>query len=302
MSGRKHKHKYKYRIYMVMAAILILVLLIGTIIIAATAIGKKNDKRTQASDLNVEVADSIADNSAGTVEDIGFELFRLGNESNVPDSILEFAYKNNLSTDQWPQEMIELLERNPETEEFVLNYPLLKDKEFEIDLSDCDYRSEVPLFLQWDQRWGYSPYGSSNIAIAGCGPTCLSMVYVHLTGDTSMNPKAMAEFSTEYGYCVPGNGSDWALIHEGGEILGLNVEEVYLDEYAIASELEAGNPVICIMDKGIFTTGGHFIVLTDYIDGQFKVNDPNSNIRTEQLWDYDDIEDQILGLWACSYY
>lgn len=295
------KLNYKYRrILMVAAAVLILALLIGGITLAASAVGKKNNERKQASDIALDVADCIAEKSVDAVEDISFELFKIKNKRDVPDSILRFAYENDLSTDLWPKSMIELLERNPETEEFVLNYPLLKDKKFEIDLSDSGYETEVPLFLQWDQRWGYEPYGNNNIAIAGCGPTCLSMVYVYLTGDTSMNPKAMAEFSTDYGYCVPGNGSDWALIHEGGEILGLNVEEIYLDEYAIASELEEGNPVICIMDKGIFTTGGHFIVMTDYVDGQFKVNDPNSIIRSEQLWSYDEIQDQILGIWACS--
>ena len=289
-------------VYRMIAVVLILVLFIGGITVAAVAVGINNNKRQRAAKASEEVADYIVQNCTYTYAEAAMEATKLRNTSGLPDAIWEYAHKNNLSTDLWPQDIIELLERNPETEEFVVNYPLLKDKKFDIDLSDCNYKTEVPLFLQWDQRWGYEPYGDSNIAIAGCGPTCLSMVYVYLTEDTSMNPKAMAEFSTDYGYCVPGNGSDWALIHEGGEILGLNVEEVYLDEYAIASELETGNPVICIMSEGVFTTGGHYIVLTDYVDGKFKVNDPNSIIRTEQLWDYDDIEDQIEGIWACSYY
>lgn len=293
------KYTYK-RTHRAIALLLVVVLLIGGITVAAVSVGKMNNGRIQASEKSSEVAACITKGRLDTVADVDYELYKLQHKGEAPESILKFAYENDLSTDLWPQYMIELLERNPETEEFVINYPLLKDKEFEIDLSDSNYQTEVPLFLQWDERWGYSPYGSSNIAIAGCGPTCLSMVYTYLTGDTSMNPKAMAEFSTDYGYCVPGNGTQWALIHEGGEILGLDVEEVWLDEYAIAEELEEGNPVICIMDKGIFTTGGHFIVLTDYIDGKFKVNDPNSIIRSEQLWSYDEIQDQILGIWACS--
>lgn len=34
------------------------------------------------------------------------------------------------------------------------------------------------------------------------------------------------------------------------------------------------------MDHGDFTLEGHYIVMTDYVDGQIKVNDPNSNARS----------------------
>ena len=34
----------------------------------------------------------------------------------------------------------------------------------------------VPLFLQWDERWGYRSYGGDFLAVTGCGPTALSMV------------------------------------------------------------------------------------------------------------------------------
>lgn len=36
---------------------------------------------------------------------------------------------------------------------------------------------EIPALIQWDERWGYAPYGSETIiAVSGCGPTALSMV------------------------------------------------------------------------------------------------------------------------------
>ena len=53
---------------------------------------------------------------------------------------------------------------------------------------------EIPLLIQWDKRWGYETYGDDLMALSGCGPACLSMVYVGLTGDTDMNPKAMARW------------------------------------------------------------------------------------------------------------
>ncbi len=70
----------------------------------------------------------------------------------------------------------------------------------------------VPLFLLWDERWGYTNYAGQYFAPSGCGPSCLSMAYIYLTGDASMSPLAMGEFATAQGYAVDGEGSAWALI------------------------------------------------------------------------------------------
>ncbi len=293
--------KRSKRRLMIIAMFLAAIVVIGGITAAAVAVGVNASKKSAA--FNGEDTTDATNIITEAVTKAPTEVLPCTDECmGIPEPIHEFAHENNMSISEWPQEMIDLLNRNPEAEEFVVNYPLLKDKTYDIDLSDSDFNASVPHFLQWDERWGYAPYGDDNIGIAGCGPTCLSMVYVYLTGDTSMNPKAMAEFATDYGYCEPGNGSAWALIFEGGEILGLDVEEVGLDEDLIAYHLEEGRPVIAIMGPGVFTEGGHFIVMTDYIDGQIKINDPNSNIRSEKLWNYEDIEDQIQGLWACSAY
>ena len=82
-------------------------------------------------------------------------------------------------------------------------------------------------------------------------------------------------------------------------MLGLDVIEIPLDVDRIIRNLEVGNPVVCIMGPGDFTSTGHFIVMTGYEDGKIKVNDPNSPDRSNMLWDYDVIKDQIRNLWVC---
>ena len=215
------------------------------------------------------------------------------------DVITSFAKKNDLSMDEWPEELIQLLDRNPETEEFVLQYPLKKNTDYSIHLDEYENCKEVPLFLQWDERWGYTEYGNTIMGLSGCGPTCLSMVCVYLLNDTSYDPRYIANFSENNGYCVPGSGSAWSLISEGGKELGLDVVEIPLDEERIVKNLKAGNPIICIMGPGDFTTTGHFIVMTEYTDGKIKVNDPNSRANSEKLWNFEDIKYQIRNLWAC---
>lgn len=214
------------------------------------------------------------------------------------DFITKFAMKHRLNKDAWPEQLLELMEKNPETKIFVLSYPLNKDKDFEIDLSESVNSDEVPLFLQWDQRWGYLEYSGDFMGLTGCGPTCLSMVSIYLLRDEKFTPKYIAEFSERNGYSVPGQGSAWTLISEGGRKLGLDVTEIPFDETRIIRNLEAGNPIICILGPGDFTTSGHFIVMTKCVDGKIKVNDPNSKANSEQLWDLSDLEHQIKKLWV----
>ena len=81
--------------------------------------------------------------------------------------------------------------------------------------------------------------------------------------------------------------------------MGLDVTELPLDKNRIIRNLQVGNPIICVMGPGDFTSTGHFIVMTGYVDGKISVNDPNSPSRSNMLWDYEDIKDQIRNLWAC---
>lgn len=198
-----------------------------------------------------------------------------------------------------PIELQELLERNPDAEEFVLSYPLKKNQEFEIDLTEHLNSETLPLFLQWDERWGYTVYGSNVMGLTGCGPTCLSMVCLHLLQDANYTPRYVADFAEENGYYVEGSGSAWTLISEGGETLGLDITEIPLDENRMMKNLELKNPIICIMGPGDFTTAGHFIVLAGCKDGKFVVNDPNSITNSERLWSYDELKGQIKNLWVC---
>ncbi len=201
--------------------------------------------------------------------------------------------------EELPEELIELSEKNPDAREFVLNYPMKKNQTFEIDLSDYENTDSVPLFLQWDERWGYTIYGSNVMGLTGCGPTCLSMVCVYLLHDACYTPRYVADFAEENGYYVEGSGSAWTLISKGGKTLGLDVTEIPLDENRMMKNLELGNPIICIMGPGDFTTTGHFIVLAGCRDGKFIVNDPNSKINSEKLWSYEEIKGQIKNLWVC---
>ncbi len=230
---------------------------------------------------------SAMNNSSGTIKE---RLSRLNNrDSRIKDIIINY--------NDYPEELLDMLSRNIDMIDFVANFPSKKGKIYSDNIGAVK-KGEVPLLLQWDERWGYGDYGESCIAVSGCAPTCLSMVIACLTGDNSVTPYEVGKYSKENGFYVKGTGTSWSLMTTGSSHFGIKGKEISLSENVIYNELKAGHPIICSMRKGDFTTTGHFIVLTEVRDGKIKVNDPNSTQRSGILWDYDRLESQIKNLWA----
>lgn len=198
----------------------------------------------------------------------------------------------------YPQELQEMLERNPEVYDFVTGYPERDSYQGKaIDLSGEVKPGQVPLFLQWDKRWGYDSYGSEMIAVAGCGPTCMSMAYVYLTENMDKNPREMAAFAHDNGYDTEA-GTSWSFFTDGAEQLGLKGAEIGLDERKMKEVLDEGKVIICSMRPGDFTTTGHIILIRGYEEEGFLVNDPNSKENSKKHWEYDTLSSQIKCLWS----
>ena len=216
-----------------------------------------------------------------------------------------------LDRKSYPDWLIEYFIGHKEAIDWVVDYPEYSAKAKEeldqkaleaVNLNDYQVRNGIPFYLQWNQTWGYTSYGSGTLAVDGCGPTCLSMVATGLMGDTSMTPKKVADFSVENGYYTEDNVTDWNLMQQGAASLGLTVREMNSwSKSAVIGELSAGHPIICSMGPGDFTTQGHFIVLVGVTeDDKVIVNDPNSQITSRKKWDAQELLDQMKGMWAYS--
>lgn len=199
--------------------------------------------------------------------------------------------------EDYPEELLELAVRNPEALDFVVRYPREKDAQPAASVGAVE-RGTFPQLMQWDPRWGCAPYGDGLMALNGCGPTALSMVVCGLTGDGSVTPWTVARYADEAGYYVEGAGSKWELMSTGCQHFGLSARELPLDRFVMVRALEDGQPIVCSVGPGDFTTSGHFILLTGVEDGKFRVNDPNRRSNSEKLWDYDTLAPQIRNLWA----
>lgn len=200
----------------------------------------------------------------------------------------------------YPKSLAEKLMRYPETASYVLGYPARSLEHGDrIDLSGELIPGEIPLFLQWDARWGYEMYGNDFMGVNACGPACLSMVCCGLSGEGYWNPREVARMAEESGYYVAGVGSSWELMEEGARKLGLRARDVEMREEQILKALRAGWPVICSVRPGDFTTAGHFIVLARAdAQGNITVRDPNSRVNSEKTWRVERLIPQIKKAWA----
>lgn len=199
----------------------------------------------------------------------------------------------------YPETVIELLSKNPETVRFVENYGENKDRTPALEIAELK-KGEIPQLLQWDARWGYDPYGTDIVAVCGCGPTCLSMVISGLTGDKTLTPAKIARYGTEQGYITNENDTRWVFMYEAAKEWGIHCEEKMLSAAELKEELEAGHPVICSVGPGDFTQIGHFIVLAGYEDGKIIVHDPFSQKNSDKRWEYTKFKDQIKSMWVYS--
>ena len=202
----------------------------------------------------------------------------------------------------YPINLLASLCNNPELYEYVKGY-LSYEKgnifvALEPVLTKKEKQQKYPLFLQWDRRWGYEAYGDFNIALSGCGPTTLAMAATALTGNDTFTPDKVAKYSMENGHYVEGTGTAWTLITEGAKAFGIEAEELTLDENAMKKQLEKGNVIICSMSPGNFTAVGHFIMIYDYDENGFWLNDANCIYRSSRQWTYEELRTQIRMLWT----
>ena len=214
-------------------------------------------------------------------------------QQNRADTLLE-----NLEMEGVPEGILSTLRKNSETRYFAEDY-VVDHENISVSTKVSPESTTVPYFLQWDEKWGYEPYGNSTISSAGCGPTCLAMVVSYFTKDETITPSTMAQYSIENDFLTE-DGATYCALMETTEDWEITVTPEETNEAVAAEALRAGNPIICNVFPGDFTEVGHFIVLTGYADGMVSVNDPFSYKNSLKLWRFADIQDQIDMMWVYS--
>lgn len=116
---------------------------------------------------------------------------------------------------------------------------------------------QIPHYLQTD--YGNIPYGGGSIASSGCGPTSFAMIASYLT-DTTITPADAVAWCGN-SYYMPGVGTYWSYFQAAANHFGCGSVTQTSDANQVLQALSEGHPVISSQRAGLFTSGGHFIVL-----------------------------------------
>lgn len=154
-------------------------------------------------------------------------------------------------------------------------------------------------YKQTDSRWGSLPYSNrderATIYGSGCGPTCTAMIIATLA-DSNVTPIDTCAWSVAHGYKATGMGTYNTYFVPQLAAYGIHSE--YLSAYCyhntghashakVKTALQAGNWVIANVGPGIWTSGGHFILVygIDSADNVY-INDPASSrdVRAKNTW------------------
>lgn len=235
--------------------------------------------------------------SAVIVGILGGLGFYKANENSSTNEIVNGVVnevKNNISTyDMTEQEVkdlptTEIQVQTEEQEKVVAGEQTVEDEKFE-QQGEIAYNgtSEYPnvtlgnyqgltYYSQIDNRWRYKMYSSvgnssQTIGTSGCGPTCASMVVTAIKG--TITPPEMGDLFVQYGYRSANNGTYWSAFRWVADVFDIGYQECSSLDTAV-NLVRNNSYVICSVGNGLFTTGGHFIVIVGIDGNTLKIYDP----------------------------
>lgn len=131
-------------------------------------------------------------------------------------------------------------------------------------------------YSQIDSRWKkdiYSSVGdySQTIGSSGCGPTSAAMIVSSIKGN--ITPKEMADLYVQYGYRSKNSGTYWSAFKWTADVFNIEYKETGNIDNAV-NALKDNNYVVVSCGAGLFTYGGHYIVIVGIDGDNLKIYDP----------------------------
>lgn len=195
----------------------------------------------------------------------------------IQDEIKEI----NQSSTEIPQ-MTETDEQNLEVQEVEdENFELQGEIAYEGGRSEtwnleAKGQPQLTYISQIDSRWRYYPYTSTNnksqtIGSSGCGVASATMIIDSIVGNVSVTD--VADTFVKYGYRSANNGTYWSAYRAIADEFNIEYQETSNFD-TMLNKLRNNNYVICSVGNGLFTTGGHYIVIYAVDNDTLKIYDP----------------------------
>ena len=223
--------------------------------------GQKNQNNITENNIqNVENAngEDLANDSANTVND---EI--ISNKSSTEIPILTEEDEQTVEVQETEAEGFE--------EQGIIAYNGA-EKTPNVQLGEY---SGLTYYSQIDKRWKNKMYSSvgntaQTIGTSGCGPTAAAMVVSSIKG--SITPDQMADLYMKYGYRSANQGTYWSAFKWTADVFDIGYSEYYKLDDAIA-KLKDNHYIIASCNQGLFTYGGHFVVLVGLEGNYIKIYD-----------------------------
>ena len=168
------------------------------------------------------------------------------------------------------------LEQEVESEAFELQGEVAYNGSSEYPSISLGNYTGLTYYSQIDSRWKnhvYTAVGDSSqtIGTSGCGPTSAAMIVTAIKG--TITPDEMGDLFVQYGYRSANSGTYWSAFRWVADVFDIEYQETTDIDKAIEL-LRNDNYVVCSVANGLFTSGGHFIVLTEINGDTITVYDP----------------------------
>ena len=195
---------------------------------------------------------------------------------NAVDNIVD-----NQSTTEIPegteQEEKQLEVQEVENESFELQGEIAyngdKSNKWNLNIGN---KPQLTYISQIDSRWRYYPYtsrgnSSQTIGSSGCGVASATMIIDSIVGNVSITE--LADCFVSNGYRSANSGTYWSAYRAVADEFNIEYcETSNIDE--MINLLRNNHYIIASCGNGLFTSGGHYIVLYGIEESTIKIYDP----------------------------
>ena len=154
----------------------------------------------------------------------------------------------------------------------------------DVSYSNGGYKGSVVFYAQTDYKQSFCGLNSATISSHGCGVTSMAIVLSTFI-DTKYTPLVVNEEARQDGACSY-DGTYASFFRKSASRHNLGYQNVGKsgDKQIVLDALRSGNSLVIVhMGQGLFTNGGHYMVLSKVNEkGEVYVNDPYNDVNKKR--------------------
>lgn len=165
------------------------------------------------------------------------------------------------------------------------------------------------VYMQIDPKWKKLPYRipgeTATIGGSGCGPSSACMAIESITGQ-KFNPVDACKWSVDHGYKALNAGTYFSYFVPQFKAFGIDCVQLSAKRFSndpgntihdyVKEQISEGYYAIALMGPGLWTSGGHYILVWDW-DDKVRINDPASYKEARWNGDPDRFRRECRNYW-----